>query len=81
MVDIQKYFAVLDEKSRVADPIEPIRIGRRINGEIEFKNVGFTYPENNKNAVVGINLKIGAGQSVALVGSSGVGKTDRKSVV
>lgn len=75
MVDIQKYFAVLDEKSRVADPIEPIRIGRRINGEIEFKNVGFTYPENNKNAVVGINLKIGAGQSVALVGSSGVGKT------
>ncbi|MFA6602905.1 MAG: ABC transporter ATP-binding protein [Candidatus Shapirobacteria bacterium] len=75
MVDIQKYFGVLDEKILVSDPKKPIAITGRVAGEIEFKGISFNYPENNKSAVSEIDLKIGAGQSVALVGSSGVGKT------
>lgn len=75
MVDIQKYFGVLDEKTLVSDLKKPITISGRVAGEIEFRGVSFYYPENNKNAVNEIDLKIGAGQSVALVGSSGVGKT------
>jgi ATP-binding cassette subfamily B protein len=66
---------VLDEKILVSDPKKPIAITGRVAGEIEFKGISFNYPENNKSAVSEIDLKIGAGQSVALVGSSGVGKT------
>ena len=44
------------------------------NGKIEFKKVDFGYIRNKKT-LRGINLKINAGESVALVGKSGVGKT------
>ncbi len=43
-------------------------------GEIKFKNVSFSY-NKNKETLSNINLKINSGESVALVGESGVGKT------
>lgn len=47
-----------------------------IKGEIEFKNVGFTYPARRKKKILNnFNLKIQAGQTVALVGPSGGGKS------
>lgn len=45
-----------------------------IKGDFEFKNVVFSY-ENNKNVLSGLNLKVKAGETVALVGESGAGKT------
>ena len=45
-------------------------------GVLEFKNVHFTYPSRPNNKVLkGINLKIQPGQTVALVGGSGCGKS------
>ncbi|PVZ70670.1 lipid A export permease/ATP-binding protein MsbA [Pelagibaculum spongiae] len=44
-------------------------------GKIDIKNLGFTYPEQDKAALIDINLSIHPGQTVALVGSSGSGKT------
>lgn len=72
--DIQKYFDILDEKTLVKDPRLPLKL-TTITGDIEFKNVNFTYPEGKKGALKDINLHIRPGQSVAFVGSSGVGKT------
>ena len=47
----------------------------RVVGEIEFKNVSFTYAKEKALALNNINLKIKAGQTVALVGVSGGGKS------
>ncbi|XP_075683763.1 ATP-dependent translocase ABCB1-like [Rhinoderma darwinii] len=48
----------------------------KIKGDIEFRNVKFTYPSRPDIQVLkGLNLKISNGQSVALVGSSGCGKS------
>ncbi len=72
--DIQKYFNLLDYPIEVKDPEKPIKVDH-VFGEINFKNVHFTYGGRTKNAINGINLKIEQGQSVALVGRSGSGKT------
>lgn len=42
---------------------------------IELQNVSFTYNDNDKNGVTGLNLKIGHGECVLLCGTSGCGKT------
>jgi len=72
--DIDNYFSIFDQEVQVKDPAAPKKLGQ-VDGEVEFKNVTFSYPEGKKGAVKNINLRIRAGQSIALVGSSGVGKT------
>lgn len=72
--DIQKYFGLLDYEVEVKDPAKPTKL-RRVKGEIEFKNVSFSYHGRAKNAVHHFSLKIRQGQSIALVGRSGSGKT------
>ncbi len=72
--DLQKYFQILDETTIVKDPVKAIN-KIEVSGDIEFKNINFTYPEGKKGALKDINLRIRAGQSVAFVGRSGVGKT------
>jgi ABC-type multidrug transport system fused ATPase/permease subunit len=72
--DIQKYFGILDQEIKVRDPKKPIK-PPDVKGEIEYRRVSFAYEENEKDAVKKVDLKIRAGQSIALVGRSGAGKT------
>ena len=46
-----------------------------IKGEIEFKNVSFTYPENNITALKNISFKLPQGQSLGITGQVGSGKS------
>lgn len=46
-----------------------------VQGEFEFKNVEFHYGDNKKAVLKGLNLKVGKGETIALVGESGAGKT------
>ena len=47
----------------------------RARGEIEFRNVTFTYPTKETPALHNVSFKVEAGKSVALVGRSGSGKS------
>ncbi|MFQ1887643.1 lipid A ABC transporter ATP-binding protein/permease MsbA [Aeromonas veronii] len=47
----------------------------RARGEIEFRNVTFTYPTKDTPALHNVSFKVEAGKSVALVGRSGSGKS------
>lgn len=46
-----------------------------IHGDIEFKNVSFTYPENNITALKNISFKLKSGQSLGITGQVGSGKS------
>jgi len=47
----------------------------RAEGKVSFDNVGFSYPGSEKKALTNINLVVEVGETVALVGPSGGGKT------
>jgi ATP-binding cassette subfamily B protein len=46
-----------------------------LQGNIEFKNVDFTYPHTGINAIKKFNLKINKGEKIAIVGKTGSGKS------
>jgi len=73
-VDVGRYFGVLDEEVLVKDSKNPIKIDK-IEGKIEFCDVDFSYPQGKEGALRDLNLEIQPGESIALVGSSGAGKT------
>ncbi len=50
-------------------------VTKEIDGEIEFKNVSFKYPDSDEYVIHNLSLKINAGQNVAIVGRTGSGKT------
>ncbi|HEY0985270.1 ABC transporter ATP-binding protein [Schlesneria sp.] len=54
---------------------------QQIAGEVEFKDVSFTYPGTEAPALSDVNLRVRAGQTVALVGPSGAGKTTLSNLV
>ena len=48
---------------------------KRVNGIIEFKNVSFKYPTRDEYALNKLSFKVNQGETVALVGESGCGKS------
>ncbi|HEX9008264.1 MAG TPA: ABC transporter ATP-binding protein [Patescibacteria group bacterium] len=72
--DIERYMDILSFDTQVKDPDQPKTI-KNFKGDIEFKNISFSYPDGKKGAIKNLDLEIRPGQSIALVGKSGVGKT------
>jgi ATP-binding cassette subfamily B protein/subfamily B ATP-binding cassette protein MsbA len=57
-------------------PKELIKLSReQVSGRIEFRNVHFQYPENDQEVLSGISFIAKPGQTIAIVGRSGAGKT------
>lgn len=70
---LEKLAAVLAEKPGVADPDAPVTLAE-VRGEIALRDVCFGY-RADAPVLAGLSLSIPAGQTVALVGSTGAGKT------
>ena len=73
---------VLEEKTDLTDENARCREKRIEKGSVEFKNVSFRYFKNSEDAVLShINLKIPAGTTVGIIGSTGCGKTSLVSLI
>ncbi|WP_099363158.1 ABC transporter ATP-binding protein [Fredinandcohnia onubensis] len=73
MASSERIFEFIDEKPIVGEKENPIHLSD-MKGKIEFDQVEFAYDESRK-ALKGISLTIDAGQTIALVGHTGSGKT------
>ncbi len=70
----ERIFALLDTPPEVKDAQDAIEIPP-IQGDVEFSQVNFHYSDDDTPILTGINLQVRAGQTVALVGKTGAGKT------
>lgn len=73
MASSERIFKLLDDKTFVKNPDKPIKLNS-IKGEIEFKNVWFAY-NPDEFVLKNISFKINPGETIAIVGATGAGKT------
>ncbi len=71
---LNRIASILDTAPAVRPPAEPIDPGP-IHGTIELRDVSFRYPGTEREVLTGVTLRIEAGQTVALVGPTGSGKS------
>lgn len=74
MTGIDRFYEIMDADVDIFDnpgstPVENVK------GDIEFRNVEFSYADDGKQVLSDINLTVKAGENVALVGPSGGGKS------
>ncbi|MFJ9100662.1 ABC transporter ATP-binding protein [Streptomyces sp. NPDC102405] len=70
----ERIVELLDQRPQVSDGPAPVRLGR-VRGHVEFDSVGFTYPGTARPALCDVSLRVEPGQTLALVGASGAGKS------
>ena len=72
----ERLVELLQAKDTVTDPVRPVPLPRPAKGAIGFEGVTFRYPARPEvSALDGITLNVAPGETVALVGPSGAGKT------
>ncbi len=76
----ERFLEILDVEPEIQDAPHAVEL-KRVRGRVEFRNVGFRYLENHTDVLKNIDLDVQAGETVALVGTSGVGKTTLCSLI
>jgi ATP-binding cassette, subfamily B, multidrug efflux pump len=70
----ERIFGVLDTENKIVEPEKAIQIDDP-KGEIEFDHVWFSYSANDEIVLKGISFHVEPGETVAIVGATGAGKT------
>ena len=72
----ERLVELLQSEDPISDPDRPARLPSSLKGEIAFESINFNYPSRPEiPALVDMDLRIQPGETVALVGPSGAGKT------
>ncbi|MBQ9010544.1 MAG: ATP-binding cassette domain-containing protein, partial [Clostridia bacterium] len=74
MAGFSRFLEIMHEKPEIVDAPDAIH-PEKINGDIEFRDVTFSYDADKPTVLSHINLHIPAGRMLAIVGPSGSGKT------
>lgn len=72
MIAANRVFAILDTSKELQE--EGSQMAPKFNGNIQFENVHFGYTDNEK-VLKGISLEVNEGQTIAIVGATGAGKS------
>ena len=72
MVAVQRVFALMDTDSHISD--DGFLETKNMNGKISFQNVVFSYKEG-ETVINDISLDVNAGETIAIVGATGAGKS------
>ncbi len=78
-VSLEGAFALLDSEAEIQDLPEAVAIGRS-RGRVEFRQVGFNYP-GRTDTLKEVSFEVSPGQTVAIVGPTGAGKTTLMSLL
>ncbi|MCK8061348.1 MULTISPECIES: ABC transporter ATP-binding protein [unclassified Fusibacter] len=79
MASAERLFVIQETRNPIENPIEPKRV-KKIKGDIQFKNVWFSYNENEP-VLKDVSFEIKAGETIAIVGHTGSGKTTITSLI
>lgn len=80
MTGFDRFMDIMEVEPEIQDAPNALAMSRA-RGEIEFHDVSFRYREDQDHVLENLCLRIDAGESVALVGPSGVGKTTLCSLI
>jgi ATP-binding cassette subfamily B protein len=75
-----RFMEMMEVEPEIQDSPHAIEI-KNVQGNVEFRNVGFRYRDDHAHVLTNISLEVKAGETLALVGSSGVGKTTLCSLI
>jgi ABC-type multidrug transport system fused ATPase/permease subunit len=70
----ERIIELLDERPSVSEPLWPTDL-EHAEGELVIEDADFAYPNHERNALEGLSLAVRPGESIALVGASGAGKS------
>ncbi len=74
-VGLRRIADLLRTPSTVEPPASPVPVPPRLRGEVELRNVSFTYAGADAPALDDVTLHVAPGETVALVGETGAGKS------
>lgn len=74
MSGVERFMEIMDEPVDIHDPDNAVTL-ENVKGNIDFNDVSFKYSENGADILSHINIHVKKGESIAIVGPSGGGKT------
>ncbi|WP_447005440.1 ABC transporter ATP-binding protein [Saccharothrix isguenensis] len=72
---LERYFEVIDAEVTVTSPADPKPAATPVRGHVRFEGVHYRHPGSEHDVLRGVDLDIRPGETVALVGATGSGKT------
>jgi ATP-binding cassette, subfamily B, bacterial len=77
----RRYWEVRDVVPTITDPADPVDPSSPARGELTLRDVWFRYPGSGRDVLAGVDLHVHAGETMALVGATGSGKTTLTALV